>query len=219
MNVFLTGCDSSTEWHLMWFLPHFKDHVPPGTRLILADFGIANPELCAGWHEFHDVIEVKEGTGWFKKPSAIMKASQLPNVEKVCWLDTDCKVVRDPTGIFELSKPESLGMAEDRPWTVRRGKNGPWHNSGVVVVEGTPAILRKWAGECVENPAEGDQEVLHEMIGGNGILRNSWINTIPPEWNTLRLDYVDGIAEENPVIIHYTGRKGKEGMFRELIRG
>jgi len=214
MNVFVTGCDDNTVWQLPWFLHHFRSHCDG--HLVLADFGISDDRI---FEYFDGVITVEDGDGWFKKPTAIMKTSQVQGVTKTCWIDTDCEIKSDPSDIFDLSEKEMLGMVEDRPWTERRGEYGPWYNSGVVLVEGTPRVLREWANECISDPRHGDQEVLYEMIGGDGIKRLGWINPLPHKYNTLRLDYLDEIAVKNPAIVHHTGIKGKNKIQIDIAKG
>ena len=164
------------------------------------------------------MIEVKsKAKGWFKKPRAILDASYLDGVEKTCWVDTDCEVTSDISGIFKLSEQGRLGMVKDRPWTNRRNSLGDWYNSGVVLVEGTPNILRAWADECIRDPVQGDQEVLYLMMGGDELKKLTCINPLPHKYNTLRLDYIDGIDVKNPKIIHHTGAKGKEVIRKQMI--
>lgn len=213
-EVFLTGCDKKTEWQLPWFINKFNRFVPSGD-LVIADFGMSE-EMLSHISMF-TVIPIQSGEkGWFKKPRAMLAASSLPDVKKVCWLDTDCEIAGKVDHIFDLSEPHKLGMVEDRPWTARRNELGKWYNSGVVLIEGTPRILKDWANECLANPVQGDQEVLYLMMGGDEIKKLSFINPLPHTYNTLRLDYIDNIAVENPRIIHHTGEKGNNVIRKQL---
>lgn len=215
-NIFLTGCDINTEWQLPWFIERYKAH--NSTPIVCADFGMSNEGLEFAEKKFNLVIEVKsKAKGWFKKPRAILDASYLDGVEKTCWVDTDCEVTSDISGIFKLSEQGRLGMVKDRPWTNRRNSLGDWYNSGVVLVEGTPNILRAWADECIRDPVQGDQEVLYLMMGGDELKKLTCINPLPHKYNTLRLDYIDGIDVKNPKIIHHTGAKGKEVIRKQMI--
>ena len=45
-------------------------------------------------------------------------------------------------------------------------------------------------------------------MNGDEIQKMSYIEPIPHTYNTLRLDYIDGINVKNPKIIHHTGEKG-----------
>lgn len=214
-EVFLTGCDENTEWQLPWFVDNYKRW--NDSRLILADFGMSKEARESAERAFDLVIDIKsQAKGWFKKPRAILDATQLEGVSKVCWLDTDCQITGNLEPIFGLSERGRLGMVEDRPWTRRRNELGEWYNSGVVLVEGTPNILKMWADECIRNPVQGDQEVLYLMMGGDPIQKMTYICPLPHMYNTLRLDYLDGIAVKNPKVIHHTGAKGKDTI-RELM--
>lgn len=208
-EVFLTGCDVNTEWQLPWFIKKYREHNT--TPIICADFGMSKDGRKLAEEHFDLVIGImSEAQGWFKKPRAILDATKLDDVEKVCWLDTDCEVTDDISTIFDLTEKGKLGMVKDRPWSTRRDELGEWYNSGVVVVEGTPNILRAWADECIRNPVQGDQEVLYLMMGGDALKKLSCIQPIPHSYNTLRLDYIDNIQVKNPKIIHHTGKKGNE---------
>ena len=46
-------------------------------------------------------------------------------------------------------------MVEDRPWSSRMPEMGAWYNSGVVLIEGIPLVLRDWERECINNPTQG----------------------------------------------------------------
>ena len=212
-EIFLTGCDENTEWQLPWFLENYQKHNEH--PLVIADFGMS-PEMRSQV-SMYEIIEIQQDVkkGWFKKPRAILDATRLKGVSKVCWLDTDCEVKGDIGIIFDLSEKGKLGMVEDRPWTKRRGNLGEWFNSGVVLVEGTPSVLAEWAKACT-NPGNqaGDQEVLHAMMEGNAILKMSYILPLPHTYNTLRLDYIDEIAVKDPKIVHHTGHKGKQAIRR-----
>lgn len=216
LKTYLTGCDMTTEWQLPWFITNLRQH--SDIHLLVADFGMTEEVLSSLEHlENIEVFEVKsQAKGWFKKPRAMLDASKM-GYDKVCWLDTDCEVVNDCIDtIFNWTEMGKLSMVEDRPWTQRRGEFGRWHNTGVVVFEGSPNILRQWAEECISNPITGDQETLYTIIGGNDIMRMSIIRDLPNRYNTLRLDYIDGIASKSPCVIHHTGRKGKD-IIREKI--
>jgi hypothetical protein len=212
-KLFITGCDVNTEWQLAWFWENYKEY--NDTPLLVMDFGMSKDMRV--WVEeniFECVDVLTQAEGWFKKPSAMLRACE--ESEKVCWLDTDCQVFGDISPIFDLTVPFKIGMVEDRPWTKRRGEYGAWYNSGVVVWEGKPNILRAWAEQCINDGWVGDQETLYAMMGGDEIMKMSIIEPLPHKYNTLRLDYVDNIAVKNPLIVHHTGKKGKE-VIKEQI--
>ncbi len=214
-NIFLTGCDENTAWQLPWFINKYRVHNT--APIVLADFGMTVDTRKKMESEFDLIIEVKsEAKGWFKKPRAILDATRLDGVDKVCWIDTDCEVTDNIDDIFTKTIMGKLAMVEDRPWTQRRPDLGRWYNSGVVVVEGTPNILKMWADECIRNPVQGDQEVLYLMMNGDELTKMTYIEPMKHTYNTLRLDYIDGINVKNPKIIHHTGAKGKD-IIREQM--
>lgn len=214
-KLFITGCDSNTEWQLPWFWENFKEYNDWDVPLIVIDFGMS--EGCKEWVDYNIgeyVTLHTQAEGWFKKPPAMLLAAE--RARQVCWLDTDCQVLGDITGIFDHIKPFKLTMVEDRPWTKRRGEYGTWYNSGVVAFEGTPNVLKGWAEACINDPWQGDQEVLYAMMGGDEILKMSVIEPLPHKYNTLRLDYIDNIAVRDPLVVHHTGQKGKD-VIREQM--
>lgn len=213
-KIFITGCDSNTEWQLPWFWNNYKEE--NDTPLYVMDFGMSKG--CKEWVKYNaeNYIDLKtQAKGWFKKPAAMLRAAEEAN--KVCWLDTDCQVMGDISGIFDHTQQGKLTMVEDRPWTKRRGEYGKWYNSGVVAFQTpVPNVLRGWAEACINDPIQGDQETLYAMMGGDEILKMTCIEPLPHKYNTLRLDYLDEIAVKSPLIIHHTGAKGKE-VIREQM--
>lgn len=203
-KAFITGCDENCEWQLPWFLENYFEFNE--TPLIFMDFGItAEAADLLGRYDVEIVNVPSSVTGWFKKPKAILEATKKAKV--VCWLDTDCQVMGDISGIFKYYKPNMLGMVQDRPWTARRGLNGEWHNSGVVLTNKNNRLI-EWSRLCETNPKQGDQEVLYYSM--NPIERIAAIYSLPHQYNTLRLDYIDNIDVNDPLIIHHTGREGNK---------
>jgi|TARA_R110002167_G_scaffold363334_1_gene583289 hypothetical protein len=190
-KMFVTGCDSKTRWMVPWFLDNYHKH---------------NPEVKI------KVVDFQDGMGWLEKPAAMRRAAL--EADKVCWIDTDCEVLGDISGIFDYTVPGKLTMAEDKPWTTRRG--GVWHNSGIVAFEGAPGILIEWEIICATQGGVGDQEVLHEMIP-NPIKRLQLIENLPNKYNVLRLQHDDKTVPPNPLIYHWTGPKGKTHI-RKLMK-
>ena len=198
-NLFITGCDHKTQWQLPWFVENFKKHNSKA-ELLIFNFGMTEnpfPDMSVN-HNSQD-------KGWFKKPSAMIKASLT--ADKVCWLDTDCEVRTNIEDIFQYTEPNKLCMVEDVPWSNRRGET--WHNSGVVAFEGTPTILSDWATRVSYYPQVGDQEVLHSMLS-DPLKRITYIKDIPREYNTLRIDLLDNTAPKNIKVMHWTGAKGND---------
>lgn len=207
-KLVITGCDSSTEWMLPWFVDNYRRH--NNTELMIFDFGMTTslyPELRKS-HRTSD-------KGWYKKPSAMQKA--LAFADKVVWLDTDCEVRGDISEIFDLIVPNKLLMGEDTPWTTRSGQQ--WHNTGVVGFQGPSCpVLDEWSRLVAfseQAPTSGDQQILHAYLQG-GMNRLMYVKTLPKKYNCLRLDREDGTAVPDPVVMHWTGPKGKL-MIKELM--
>ena len=193
-NLFITGCDSNSMWQLDWFKEHFYKH---------------NPNVELHVYNFDDFAE--DLNGWFKKPRAMIDASFRST--KVCWLDTDMEIRDNIEDIFNFIEPNKLAMVEDQPWSIRRKEK--WHNSGLVAFAGRPMILSEWAEAVDANPDVGDQEVLHNILR-DGLKRHIHITDIPKTYNTLRLDLLDNTAPNNIKIMHWTGRKGKDEIWRMI---
>lgn len=205
-RAFLTGCDQNTEWMLEWFVKHYRKHNK--TDLVFANFGVsAEMKEKLGFLGFDDIIEmpIQRGQGWFYKPKAMYQTCLM--YDEVCWLDTDIHITGDMSTLFKYVEDGKLAMCEDRGWTKRRGEK--WHNSGVVAMRGVPRILPAWEKECSNNPKVGDQEVLHEMVRVTPLEREINITTLPPRYNWLRLDILDGLDSNDKVAMHWTGHKGK----------
>jgi len=208
-KVFITGCDSNNEWQLPWFFENYKKH--NDTPLVFADFGVEDIEAVKPHvHAVVDLTKVQE-RGWFKKPKAIF---HCPAKQKV-WLDTDCEIRSNISGIFGLLKPQMLNMIEDKPWAKRRG--GVQYNSGVVGVIDKPVILGMWAQWVQEGGEVGDQEVLTANL--NPITAIKYINSLPNEYNWLRLQIEnDNEPATNARIVHWTGAKGNDRI-RSMMNG
>ncbi len=199
-KLFITGCDSSTRWMLPWFEANFKKH---------------NPK--AHLHVFNFDNEFTENERWFKKPAAMVAASYM--AEYVCWIDTDIDVRCNIEDIFDYVEPNKLAMVEDQPWTTRRGE--VWHNSGVVAFKNKPSILAEWSKSVGKvdqsaNPMVGDQDVLHVLVKDD-LKRRIYITDIPKQYNTLRLDVIDGTCPKNIKMMHWTGQKGNDEI-RSLMK-
>jgi hypothetical protein len=211
-NVFITGCDAHTDWQLRWFYNNFRQH-NPAAPLWVCDFGMSANARKFADAKANGVIDMTRDSnvGWFKKPGAMLEASKSAN--GVCWLDTDCHVLSNIEDIFDHTESNKLAMAEDKPWSSRRGEK--WHNSGVVAFKGDPPILASWAGAVRRGPRVGDQEVLHEMVK-SGMNRIIHITDLPRGYNTLRLDILDNTAPTQIKVMHWTGAKGNEEINRMI---
>jgi len=215
-RIFVTGCDKSNEWMLDWFLDNYKKH--NDTPIVFADFGISEDKLkdLIDNKKFHAVMHFSKPknkmVSWFLKPTAMIHAPS----DEVVWIDTDCEVLGDLSGIFEDMVQMRLNMVQDRPWSKRNGERGPWYNSGIVGINGRPPILKQWEIACTNEPVQrGDQEVLYFMLDEIGKLTH--INELHNKYNVIRLQYVDGTVPKQVLVKHHTGFKGKEKN-RELMK-
>ena len=201
-RCFLTGCDAKTEWMVPWFLKNYRKH--NDTPIYFADFGVSPEFRLQSLSMFDGIYEVSQQRvgGWFYKPQALMKCP----IEEVCWLDTDIHVLGDLSGVFDLGEKGKLNMVEDRPWTKRSGEK--WHNSGVVLIKDRPRILHDWVTQCMTNPRQGDQEVLHDMLK-TPLDVITHIHDLPNIYNWLRIQLIDGEDSEQKLAMHWTGLKGK----------
>ena len=207
-KAFITGCDSNTEWMLPWFVDNYSKHNKE--QLFIYDFGMTE-DMASRYSNI--VLQVsKRHKGWFNKPQSLFDAIRTL-ADQICWLDTDCEVLADISGIFDYIENNRLAMVEDVPWSKRRGEK--WHNSGVVALKNPiPFPLYEWVERTNKYPEVGDQEVLHKWIGNNPLKRMQFITDLPREYNVLRLDYLDGTNHKDPKINHWTGRKGKDHIRR-----
>lgn len=211
-RAFVTGCDTKTEWQLKWFLKNYVKHNT--LPIILADFGMSSETRAWAYQvsEFADVIDIpkQRANGWFLKP----KTMQLVDSHETVWLDTDIHVLGDLSGIFKFIENNKIGMVEDKPWSKRRGET--WHNSGVIAIRDKPTILNEWVRSCIDNPKQGDQEVLHEILKESPLKRISNITDLPNIYNWLRIQLLDGEDSPNKLCMHWTGLKGNMQIERMI---
>jgi len=210
-KCFITGCDSKTEWMLPWFIKNYTAHI--SIPLVFADFGCSSNILTYANNNVDTILDMTHlsEAGWFKKPATIATVAKLAN--SACWIDTDFEILQDMGDVFNYFEPSKLNMVEDLPWSKRRGET--WHNSGLVGVSGNPKILNKWVETVKTSPIVGDQEVLHSMLK-SPLDRIIYINTLPNEYNWLRLQLVDGHDSNKKRAIHWTGPKGKKEIMRQM---
>ena len=205
-KCFVTGCDDNTAWMLPWFIENYKKH--NDTPIVFANFGVSEEtkQNIIESKLFADVVDIPKGdnNGWFLKPLTL----KIINAKQLVWVDTDCHVLGELKNIFKYLEVDKIGMVEDKPWSKRRGET--WHNSGVYGIIGKPNILNKWIESCEKGIAKGDQEVLHELVKINPLMRLMHIATLPNIYNWLRIQLIDGQDNPNKLIMHWTGEKGKQ---------
>ncbi len=212
-KAFLTGCDKTTEWMLLWFLRNFHKHnkkIP----IIVGDFGLTlamkeRLEL-AGYHTIDMMEKYSHLKGWFKKPQVMIDCP----AEQTVWIDTDCEILGNIEGIFNLLVKDKLNMVQDKPWSLRTGQT--WHNSGVVGFKGTPEMLEAWETKVRMYQTDGDQEVLHSMFNDD-MHREKYINSLPNIFNWLRIQLIDNQDNVHKKVMHWTGYKGKLKI-QEIMR-
>ena len=225
MNYFLTGCDKNTEWQLPWFTNNYAES---GTKtdLVIADFGMTEKGRKFAEENSNFVIDAPK-MGWFSKVYSMWKMIHFfKEDDKFCWIDTDCEIKGYPDTIFDYVEKNKLTMVVDHPWTENgspwtpQGIYGPWYNSGVVAFQGRPPILGYWFNEVRDDTDQrrhrGDQEALYWLLNQDPMNRVVHIHEAPHKYNVLRLDVLQKRVPKNPVIMHWTGQKGKEEIIRQM---
>jgi hypothetical protein len=219
MNYFVTGCDKNTEWQLPWFTKNFHKHCDD--ELVIADFGLS-PEGKKFAKENCNFVVGVQSNGWFSKVETMWKMKHWFQ-GKYCWVDTDCEIMADPSGIFNYVEHNKLTAVIDHPWTANgspwtpQGNCGPWYNTGVVAFEGRPIILEHWFNEVKkEGIHRGDQEALYWLLNQDAMNRVIHISEAPHRFNVLRLDILQERVPSKQIIKHWTGQKGKEEIRRQL---
>ena len=212
---FVTGCDTTTEWMLPWFLENYKKHNK--LPLIFANFGVSKKTLKFLDGKVDLILDMTEivDKGWFKKPKTMIGAAQYS--KSTCWIDTDFQILDEMESVFNYVEPHRIAMVEDKPWTKRRSPDMPYYNSGIVAFNDCPQILHTWAYHVEKNPQKGDQETLHAMWD-SPLSQRIYITELPNEYNWLRLQLEhDNEDSTKKKAVHWTGDKGKDRI-RSLMR-
>ena len=199
-KAFVTGCDKNTEWMLPWFLENYRKH--NNLPIVICDFGMTKEGREKVKNNFIIEMDPIKHKKWFLKPKSMLECPS----EYTCWIDTDCHVLGNIEDIFDYCEPNKLAMCEDIPWTQRRKEI--WHNSGVVAFQHKPDILKRWEHQCRVDPIVGDQETLHVML--NPLEKMVNVTTLPKKYNVVRLQLLDNTAPEEILVMHWTGKKGKD---------
>lgn len=209
-KAFMVGSDANTEWMLPWFVENYKKH--NNIHLTLMDFGMSDKMLNWAQENVQSIADMRIDTGgmptWFLKPVSMMNSP----FKRTCWIDIDCEVLGDISGIFDYVVPSKITMCLDRPWSKKF--NTTMYNSGVVAFEGRPEILIKWHQRIQERPMRGDQETLHDML--DPLSQLMYINELPHKYNVLRLDHLENRVPRDVLVNHWTGAKGKN-IIRDKI--
>jgi hypothetical protein len=222
-KLFLTGCDKNTEWQLEWFLNNLRKHTD--CKVAVGDFGMTKEARTWCKEHFDYVLDVN-AEGWFAKVEMMWMMKPTFGNGKYCWLDTDCQVVANPEGIFGYTEYDKLTMVVDHPWTENgspwtpQGNCGPWYNSGVVAFQidnlNLPIVLQNWRQEIKAQKHRGDQEALYWLLNLSAMNRVIHIAEAPHRYNVLRLDTLQERVPNKPVVMHWTGHKGKDEIKRQM---
>ena len=219
-KAIVIGSDDHAAWQLIdFFLPTIKPYMDDwskaGIDIVVYDFGMSEENIKRLPNNVHlKTISLVPGKTWFNKPNVMRDAAK--EYSEVVWVDVDIEILsKDFINIFSLIEDNKLLMAEDKPWTKRRGEI--WHNSGVVGFRGRPTILTQWCKAILSSDHDqvGDQEVLHMMVRG-GLKRLTYITDMPTEYNWLRIHTLDGNDPSKAKALHWTGPKGKTVMHRKI---
>ena len=157
--MILTGVDSNHEDILDWWIKNAKKFVKNET-IGVWDFGITPMTRSIIENNHPDIwlskpLEKHKTSGWFYKLHAVIEAPE----KRVAWLDVDCEILTDISDVFDLVKPDTIGLTRD--WV-----RDDWWATGVIVVNDRPSLLETWnnrlnKGYCIR----GDQEALNDLVG------------------------------------------------------
>ena len=151
-------------------------------------------------------LEKHKTSGWFYKLHAVIEAPE----KRVAWLDVDCEILTDISDVFDLVKPDTIGLTRD--W-VRED----WWATGVIVVNDRPDLLYEWNNRLLAgDDIRGDQEALKDLVGSN---THPQITELPQEYQWLRISLNKGKDSPNKKVIHWTGPKGKKFIREHLQHG
>tara|TARA_Y100000004_G_scaffold196483_1_gene266633 strand:- start:1076 stop:1702 length:627 start_codon:yes stop_codon:yes gene_type:complete len=204
-NCFVIGVDNKMQWMLPWWLDNYYRHntIP----VMICDFGMR--EDWAKWSKEradggYEKFPIREECSWFYKPLALARCK----AEKKCWIDLDCEVLDDISGIFDYTQLDKITCAEDiyHSWGCK------WQ-TGVFAVENNSKVLELWVHDCLNIKNRGDQEVLWDIVKRYPNI----ISEMPNYYNWLRRDVETGReCSQDPKIIHWTGPVGKQ-VIKEKI--
>ena len=207
--MILTGVDSNHEDILDWWIKNAKKFVKNET-IGVWDFGITPMTRCIIENNHPDIwlskpLEKHKTSGWFYKLHAVIEAPE----KRVAWLDVDCEILTDISDVFDLVKPDTIGLTRD--WV-----RGNWWATGVIVVNDRPNLLYEWNNRLnFGDGIRGDQEALEEMISN---YTHPQITELPQEYQWLRISLNQGKDSADKKVIHWTGPKGREYIRKNLMK-
>ena len=208
--MILTGVDSNHEDIIEWWIKNAQKHVKNET-IGVWDLGMTPMTRSIIEYNYPNVwlstpLDKHKTSGWFYKLHAVIDAPE----KRVAWLDVDCEILTDISDVFDLVKPDTIGLTRD--W-VRED----WWATGVIVVNDRPNLLYEWNNRLLAgDDIRGDQEALKDLIGSN---THPQITELPQEYQWLRISLNKGKDSPNKKVIHWTGPKGKKFIREHLQHG
>ena len=207
--MILTGVDSNHEEFIEWWLNNALKH-NKNENIGVWDFGMTPMTRSIIEHNHPDIwlsipLEKHKTSGWFYKLHAVIEAPE----KRVAWLDVDCEILTDISDVFDLVKPNTIGLTRD--WV-----RGEWWATGVIVVNDRPDLLYEWNNRLNKgDDIRGDQEALLDMIDKN---THPQITELPQEYQWLRISLNQGKDSADKKVIHWTGPKGRDHIRSSLMK-
>lgn len=207
--MILTGVDNNHEDLLDWWIKNAKKYLKNET-IGVWDFGMTPMTRSIIEHNHSDIwlsipLEKHKTSGWFYKLHAVIEAPE----KRVAWLDVDCEILTDISDVFDLVKPDTIGLTRD--WV-----RGDWWATGVIVVNDRPNLLYEWNNRLNKgDDIRGDQEALLDMIDKN---THPQITELPQEYQWLRISLNQGKDSADKKVIHWTGPKGRDHIRSSLMK-
>ena len=208
--MILTGVDSNHEDILDWWIKNAKKFVKNET-IGVWDFGITPMTRSIIENNHPDIwlskpLEKHKTSGWFYKLHAVIEAPE----KRVAWLDVDCEILTDISDVFDLVKPDTIGLTRD--WV-----RDDWWATGVIVVNDRPSLLETWNNRLNKGDGiRGDQEALKDLVGRH---THPQITELQQEYQWLRISLNKGRNSPDKKVIHWTGPKGKKFIREHLQHG
>ena len=135
--MILTGVDNNHEDLIEWWIKNAQKYIKNET-IGVWDFGMTPMTRSIIEHNYPNVwlsipLDKHDTSGWFYKLHAVIDAPE----KRVAWLDVDCEILTDISDVFDLVKPDTIGLTRD--WV-----RGDWWATGVIVVNDRPNLLYEW---------------------------------------------------------------------------
>lgn len=234
----LIGCDENQEWMLPWWWKNYSLHNTLPVAFV--DFGLseegvawcagrgkvlslpdylpelkARQELCGErvmqWEKAYGDGFWRSRPCWFKKPHALL---QTP-FAKTLWLDLDCEVRGDVSGLFAMEVGIGLVPEPSFAHDFLRGHglietNEVCYNSGVILYRHGADAVVAWAKDsfCRADDFWSDQHLLSRQI----FERDIEVRQLSDIYNWRM---ACGKNEE-AIIVHWVGDVGKECILAQI---